>query len=229
MIVIVDHDNRNARMARDLLADRTQQAAQGSAGAMIANDDHVRRGGGVDQHPRGVARTDLGADPRALGRLHVLQHLGENLVDPLFGRGPRLIRRQQPPRTLVLDREDVDPCRYDARLSDRSFQRPARTVRPVHSDHYPMRPTMPDRVDDSDRTRRSAHNPLGDRAQQQQHEGEVARRIKRQRRQRQPDHGGEVANPAERKIARQDDRQKQENELIGIEEHMALSRAGRKA
>ena len=70
----------------------------------------------------------------------------------------------------------------------------------------------------------------GDRPNQQGYELPVADGIEGQRRQRQPDHGRQVAEPAQHKIADQGDRQEQENELVGVEQHNYLSRrAGRKA
>ena len=59
-------------------------------------------------------------------------------------------------------------------------------------------------------------------AKQQRHELPAAERIEDQRGQRQPDHRGQMAAAAEREIAEQDDRQEQEDEGVGIEEHQAF-------
>ncbi len=65
-----------------------------------------------------------------------------------------------------------------------------------------------------------------DRTGQQRHELPVAEGVEGERGQRQPDHRGEIAEPAQREIAKQNDRQEQENEGVGIEEHQAfLSRS----
>ena len=61
-----------------------------------------------------------------------------------------------------------------------------------------------------------------DRGQQQRHELPAAKGIKHQRGQRQPDHRGQIAAAAEHEIAQQGDRQEQENEGVGIEEHRAF-------
>jgi hypothetical protein len=47
----------------------------------------------------------------------------------------------------------------------------------------------------------------------------IAERIENQRRQRQPPYRGQIAGAAERKIPGQRDRQKPQDEGIGIEEH----------
>jgi hypothetical protein len=61
-----------------------------------------------------------------------------------------------------------------------------------------------------------------DGSDEQQHELPIAKGVKGQRRQRQPDHRRQIAEPAESEIAEQNRRQKQENERIGIEEHRAF-------
>ena len=68
-----------------------------------------------------------------------------------------------------------------------------------------------------------------DRRQQQQHKLPVAHRVEGQRRQRQPDHRRQIADPAEREIAEQDHRQEQKNERVGVEKHQAFSGACRKS
>ena len=58
-----------------------------------------------------------------------------------------------------------------------------------------------------------------DRSEQQRHERPVAERIKHQRRQREPDDRGSTTETISREIASESDRQKHENERVGVEKH----------
>ena len=62
VVVIMDYTDRRTRVAGNLLTDRTQQPAQRSARAVVA--DHVCCGARVNQHLRRVTGADLCVDPR---------------------------------------------------------------------------------------------------------------------------------------------------------------------
>jgi hypothetical protein len=66
-----------------------------------------------------------------------------------------------------------------------------------------------------------------DRDKQQRHELPVTERVEGDRRHHQPDHRPSIAVAAGREISEQDGRQEQENERIGIENHVAFSAAPR--